>query len=74
MRWFYLCLSITLVSKIKYLLSKTIDFFFKNQARFKKLGAQESLVHLCNLVSITEFNKKWGFFLLAIDQGSSFKN
>ena len=71
MRLFYFYLNITLVSKINYLLNKTIHFFI-NQERFKSLGAQESLVHLCNLVSIIGFNKKW-VSLLDIDQGSSLK-
>lgn len=61
MTLFYFSLNITFVSKINYLLCKTIFIFF-NQEGFKSLGAQPCLVHLCNLVSIIGFNKKWFFY------------
>lgn len=58
MKLFNLYLNIILVSKINYLLCKTISFFFFfNQQGFTILGDQESLVQLHTLVSIIGLNK-----------------
>lgn len=62
MKLFNLYLNIILVSKINYLLCKTISFFFFNQQGFTILGDQESLVQLHTLVSIIGLNKKCSFY------------